>query len=174
MIQLNTIENELKIHDFDSLYNINLRQVIDDIYNELMRDEKFVEQMGQKLNSKSDLYDMYKEKVEGIIINLIHPEEGESCMTLYNILTDDFTFYVKWRMEMFELTFKTIRDMNKIYDAEEWFVQTDFDTMEEISNINRCDFPDGEDGDQDFVDAVDDWWRNLDDEEKVIVYEEYA
>lgn len=95
MIQLNTIENELKIHDFASLYNINLRQVIDDIYNELMRDEKFVEQMGQKLNSKSDLYDMYKEKVEGIVINLIHPEEGESCMTLYNILTDDFTFYVK-------------------------------------------------------------------------------
>ena len=30
--------------------------------------------------------------------------------------------------------------MEKIYDAEEWFVKTDFDMMEEISNINRCDF----------------------------------
>ena len=170
MIQLNTIENELKIHDFASLYNINLRQVIDDIYNELMSDDKFVEQMGQKLNSKSDLYDMYKEKLEGIVINLIHPEEGDSCMTLYNILTDDFTFYVKWRMEMFELNFKTIRDMNTLYDAEEWFVQTDFDTMEEISNIYRDDFPYGEDGDQDFVDAVDEWWGKLSDEEKIEVY----
>ena len=59
MIQLNTIENKLKIYDYASLHNINLRQVIDDIYNELMRDEKFVEQMGQTSNSKSDLYDMY-------------------------------------------------------------------------------------------------------------------
>lgn len=171
MIQLNTIENELKIHDYASLHNINLRQVIDDIYNELMRDEKFVEQMGQKSNSKSDLYDMYKEKVEGIVINLIHPEEGENCLTLYNILTDDSTFYAKWRMEMFELTFKAIRDMNNIYDADEWFIQTDFDTMEKISNIYRDDFPYGEDGDQDFVDAVDGWWRSLSDEDKLGIYE---
>ena len=92
-------------------------------------------------------------------------------MTLYNILTDDFTFYVKWRIEMFELTFKRIRDMNNLYDADEWFVQTDFNTMEDISNIYRDDFPYGEGGDQDFVDAVDSWWQNLSDEDKLDIYE---
>lgn len=62
----------------------------------------------------------------------------------------------------------------KVNDAEEWFIQTDFDKMEEISSIYREDFQDGEEGDQDFVDVVDDWWGNLDDEEKISVYDEYA
>ena len=74
-------------------------------------------------------------------------------------------------MEMFELTFKAIRDMNNIYDADEWFMQTDFDTMEKIPNIYRDDFPYGEDGDQDFVDAVDGWWWSLSDEDKLGIYE---
>lgn len=55
MIQLNSIEDRLKQFDYDSLYDINLLKVIDANYNQLMRDENFVEQMGQKLNSKSDL-----------------------------------------------------------------------------------------------------------------------
>lgn len=64
--------------------------------------------------------------------------------------------------------------MEKIYDAEEWFVKTDFDIMEEISNINRCDYPNGEEGDNAFIDAVDDWWSALDDMEKIEVYEKYT
>lgn len=72
MIQLNSIENRLKQFDYNSLYDINLRKVIDNIYNELMRDENFVEQMGQKLNSKSDLYNMYKRLKGSLLILFIH------------------------------------------------------------------------------------------------------
>ena len=168
MITLNVIEEKLNEYNFEDLYNINLREVMNDIYNTLMKDELFVSQVKQPLNSKSSVYDSYVALLENYLIGIA------DNITLYNILTDDIRFFVRWRLEMFELIYKTIKDMEKIYDAEEWFVQTDFDTMEEISNINRCDFPDGEDGDQDFVDAVDEWWSNLDDEEKVSVYEEYA
>lgn len=103
MIRLNSIENELKKFDYDGIYNINLRKVVDDIYNELVSDKMFVEQIGQKLNSKSTLYDVYKEKLEDIVIDLIDIEKG--YFTIYNILTSDAYFYDKWRIELFELIY---------------------------------------------------------------------
>ena len=56
-----------------------------------------------------------------------------------------------------------------VEDAEAWFPGTDFDTMERISGLRRGDFSD-EDGYQDFVDAVQEWWDSLDDSEKVTIY----
>lgn len=59
--------------------------------------------------------------------------------------------------------------MQDLEDAEEWFCEADFDTMERISGYKRDDYSD-EDGYQDFVDAVEEWWDSLDDEKKVDIY----
>lgn len=54
-------------------------------------------------------------------------------------------------------------------DAENWFSESDFDMMERISGKRRDDYSD-EDGYQDFVDAVEEWWDGLDDAKKVEIY----
>lgn len=63
--------------------------------------------------------------------------------------------------------------MNTLYDAEDWFLNADFDLMEEISPHRRDDFPDGSCGDGDFIDAVDRWWQRRLDEEKIDIYSQY-
>lgn len=59
--------------------------------------------------------------------------------------------------------------MEDLEEADEWFCEADFDTMERISGYKRDDYSD-EDGYQDFVDAVEEWWDSLDDEKKVDIY----
>lgn len=54
-------------------------------------------------------------------------------------------------------------------DAEDWFECADFKTMERISGLRQTDFSE-EDGYQEFVDAVEEWWENLDDKRKVEIY----
>lgn len=54
-------------------------------------------------------------------------------------------------------------------DADEWFCETDFDMMERISGKKRDDYS-AEDGYQDFVDAVEEWWNAQDDAKKVEIY----
>lgn len=54
-------------------------------------------------------------------------------------------------------------------DAENWFVDTDFDMMEKISGLKRTDYSE-EDGYEEFVEAVQEWWDSLDDEKKVEIY----
>lgn len=54
-------------------------------------------------------------------------------------------------------------------DAEEWFTDTDFDMMEKISGLKRTDYSE-EDGCEEFVEAVQEWWDSLDDEKKVEIY----
>ena len=54
-------------------------------------------------------------------------------------------------------------------DAENWFSESDFDMMERISGKRRDDYSD-EDGYQDFVDAVEEWWDGLTDAKKVEIY----
>ena len=56
-------------------------------------------------------------------------------------------------------------------DAEDWFSEIDFDMMERISGKRREDYSD-EDGYQDFVDAVEEWWNAQDDAKKVEIYYE--
>lgn len=57
-------------------------------------------------------------------------------------------------------------------DAEDWFPGTDFDMMEKISGLKRTDYSE-EDGYEEFVEAVQEWWDSLDDAKKVEVYYEY-
>lgn len=57
------------------------------------------------------------------------------------------------------------------HHAEEWFHQSDFVTMERISGFKQFDFSD-EDGSQDFVDAVENWWATLGKTEKIRIWNE--
>ena len=59
--------------------------------------------------------------------------------------------------------------MEDLEEADEWFCEADFDMMERISGKKRDDYS-AEDGYQDFVDAVEEWWNGLDDEKKVDIY----
>jgi len=66
-----------------------------------------------------------------------------------------------------------LADEDEVRLANEWYAQTPFDIMEEISGIYRCQFDGGEEGDEDFIEAVDKWWQNLPGVEKVDWYNEY-
>ena len=57
--------------------------------------------------------------------------------------------------------------------VEIWWKYTDFNTMEIITGFSRFDYSD-EDGYQDFVDACDEWWDCLSENEKIDIYEEFA
>lgn len=61
----------------------------------------------------------------------------------------------------------------KMKNAEFWWQNTDFSTMEIVTGYNMFDFSD-EDGYQDFVDACDEWWNSQSEYEKINIYEEFA
>ena len=54
-------------------------------------------------------------------------------------------------------------------DANKWWNETDFVQMERITGFRQIDF-DAEDGYQDFVDACDTYWNELDDAEKLEIW----
>ena len=56
-------------------------------------------------------------------------------------------------------------------DAEDWFDESEFDFLAELAGIKREDYVNGED-DDDFVDAIQEWWDGLDDKTKVEIYKE--
>jgi hypothetical protein len=56
--------------------------------------------------------------------------------------------------------------------ANNWWNDTDFIQMEKITGFRQIDF-DPEDGFQSFVDACDTYWDQLDDNEKLILWEKY-
>lgn len=53
-----------------------------------------------------------------------------------------------------------------------WWNNTPFWLMENITGYRQDDFSQ-EDGYQDFVDACDDWWMALSDEDKEQIYHDY-
>jgi len=55
---------------------------------------------------------------------------------------------------------------------KEWWRNTDFREMEKISGFKQLDFS-PEDGYQDFVDACDNWWENLSEENKLDAYNDW-
>jgi hypothetical protein len=54
----------------------------------------------------------------------------------------------------------------------EWWGNSDFKQMENITRLRYYWFHNDE-GYQEFVDIVDNWWKNLSKEEKQNVYDEY-
>lgn len=54
-------------------------------------------------------------------------------------------------------------------EAEQWWGNSDFPTMERLTGYRQDDF-DPEDGYQDFVDACNNWWKAMSDEEKIEVW----
>ena len=59
-----------------------------------------------------------------------------------------------------------------IEEAEEWWSQADFTKMEAITGFEYQNFV-SEDGYQDFVDACNDYWHQLSNEEKIDVWKTY-
>ena len=102
---IETLENESSIF---SLYGVSMREVVSSIYEGLLNNSLFVTQMKQPLNSKSSLYDVYKNNVEELLINLIDIDKGNQGLIRYNLMCDDYDFYDKWRKELFDILYKEL------------------------------------------------------------------
>lgn len=107
-VRLQTVERLLNESSIFALYGVNMHEVVNSIYDGLLKDSLFVEQMKQPLNSKHTLYDVYKEKVENLVEDLIDPDKGEQCMLKYNLMRDDYMFYDKWRKELFNILYSEL------------------------------------------------------------------
>lgn len=108
-IHLKTIKDMLESNDIFKLYDVDMDEIVSGIYKSLMGDSEFVSQVRCRLNSISDIYYIYKQKVEALVLNLIDIETGDQCMLKYNLMRDDFTFYDRWRRELFNVICQDIR-----------------------------------------------------------------
>ena len=107
-VRLITIETQEKKNHIFSLYGVSLSKVVSSIYEGLLNNNLFVTQMKQPLNSKSSLYDVYKDNVEDLIINLIDIDKSDQGLIKYNLMRDDYDFYDKWRKELFDILYKEL------------------------------------------------------------------
>ena len=107
-VRLITIETREKKNHIFSLYGISMSEIVSSIYERLLNNSLFVTQMKQSLNSKSSLYDVYKDNVEALIINLIDIDKGDQGLIKYNLMRDDYDFYDKWRKELFDILYKEL------------------------------------------------------------------
>ena len=108
-IHLKTINDMLESNDIFKLYAVDMDEIVSGIYDKLICDSEFVSQVRCRLNSISDIYYIYKQKVEALMLNLIDIEAGEKCMLKYNIMRDDFTFHDRWRKELFNVICQDIK-----------------------------------------------------------------
>ena len=107
-VRLITIETQEKKNHIFALYGVSLSKVVSSIYEGLLNNSLFVTQMKQPLNSKSSLYDVYKDNVEDLIINLIDIDKSDQGLIKYNLMRDDYDFYDKWRKELFDILYKEL------------------------------------------------------------------
>ena len=107
-VRLITIETQEKKNHIFSLYGVSLSKVVSSIYERLLNNSLFVTQMKQPLNSKSSLYNVYKDNVEDLIINLIDIDKSDQGLIKYNLMRDDYDFYDKWRKELFDILYKEL------------------------------------------------------------------
>ena len=102
-VRLITIETQEKKNHIFSLYGISMSEIVSSIYEMLLNNNLFVTQMKQPLNSKSSLYNVYKNNVEDLLINLIDIDKGDQGIIKYNLMCDDYDFYAKWRTDLFAI-----------------------------------------------------------------------
>ena len=64
--------------------------------------------------------------------------------------------------------------LEDLKEAEDWFEELDLGEMEEVSGLKRDNYrdPDAMLDEEEFIDAVEEWWNNLDEEKKVDIYNE--
>lgn len=55
-------------------------------------------------------------------------------------------------------------------DAEEWWADLDAEEREELAGLKRSDYEDEDEDEEEFDDAVQEWWDGLDDKTKVEIY----
>lgn len=109
-VYLKTVETMRDTDSIFQLYRVDMQEVINSIYQGLMNDKEFIKQMKCEQNDKQTIYQCsYKYKVETLIEDLIDPDKGDQCMLRYNLMRDDFTFYDKWRKELFDYIYKQFR-----------------------------------------------------------------
>ena len=60
----------------------------------------------------------------------------------------------------------------RVEEANLWWNNTEFHTMEYVTGYYQEDFS-PEEGYQDFVDACDEWWERKNDTEKINIYMEF-
>lgn len=101
-IILNTVEQMIDSDMIFRCYRIDMQDVVNTLYNILDNDYTLISQIRQSLNTRHDVFQSFCQKLEDAILELIDPEKGDECMLKYNLMRDDFTFYDKWRKEMFE------------------------------------------------------------------------
>ena len=104
-VRLISIETQEKKNHIFSLYGVSMCEIVSSVYEWLLNNNLFVTQMKQPLNSKSSLYNVYKDNVEALITDLIDPDKGNQCMLKYNLMRDDYAFYDKWRKELFDILY---------------------------------------------------------------------
>ena len=107
-VRLISIETQEKKNHIFSLYGVSMCEIVSSVYEGLLNNNLFVTQMKQPLNSKSSLYDVYKDNVDDLITDLIDPDKGDQCMLKYNLMCDDYAFYDKWRKELFDILYKEL------------------------------------------------------------------
>ena len=104
-VRLISIETQEKKNHIFSLYGVSMCEIVSSVYEGLLNNNLFVTQMKQPLNSKSSLYNVYKNNVEDLLINLIDIDKGDQGLIRYNLMCDDYDFYDKWRKELFDILY---------------------------------------------------------------------
>ena len=107
-VRLISIETQEKKNHIFSLYGVSMCEIVSSVYEGLLNNNLFVTQMKQPLNSKSSLYNVYKNNVEDLLINLIDIDKGDQGLIRYNLMCDDYDFYDKWRKELFDILYKEL------------------------------------------------------------------
>ena len=107
-VRLISIETQEKKNHIFSLYGVSMCEIVSSVYEGLLNNNLFVTQMKQHLNSKSSLYNVYKDNVEALIINLIDIDKSDQGLIKYNLMRDDYDFYDKWRKELFDILYKEL------------------------------------------------------------------
>ena len=91
---------------FDS-YHVNVHDLVNKLYNIIDNDEDMNDAFNQPLNTREDLFNLFCDKIEDALLELIDYDLGEDkCLLKYNLMVDDEKFFDAWRNELFDKMYK--------------------------------------------------------------------
>ena len=87
-----------------------IREAYQHVYDTLMQDKGFVDIVRCRDNSNSDVFDLFRDKVNTILLDSIDfSKDSTECMHIYNILTDNKVYRFGWICELFDAIADEIR-----------------------------------------------------------------
>ena len=104
--KLNTLENIFEESNYLSQFRDVMYGVVNKVYDELIHDDDFMLHIKCELNTKEDIFPVYKGWVENIIIINFADFSTDANIERYNIMCDDRKFYDDWTAELFDLIFE--------------------------------------------------------------------